>query len=51
VPDRHVLCEDVFRVGGSRLDVLEGCGNSLKWGVLGISAINSKDNWVALDLR
>ena len=51
IPDQRVLCEGTFRVGGSRLDVIEGCGNSLKWGVLGISAINSKDNWVALDLR
>ena len=51
VSDQRVLCEDVFRVGGSRLDVIEGCGKSLKWDVLGISAINSKDNWVAFDLR
>ena len=51
VPDQRILCEDIFRVGGSRLDVIEGCGKSLKWDVLGISAINSKDNWVAFDLR
>jgi hypothetical protein len=51
VPDQRILCEDVFRVGGSRLDVIEGCGKSLPRGVLGISGINSKDNWVAFDLR
>lgn len=51
VPDQQILCEDTFPVGGSRLDVIEGCGESLKWDVLGISAINSKDNWVAFDLR
>ena len=50
VPDHRILCEDVFRVGGSRLDVLDGCKN-LKWNVLGVSGINSKDNWVAFDLR
>src|SRR5882724_2026564 len=45
VSDHSVLCEDNFLVGGARLDVMKGC-ESLKWLVVGVSGINSKDNWV-----
>jgi hypothetical protein len=50
VSDQTVLCEGVFHVGSSRLDAIPACGQRLKWSHLGVSGINSKDNWVAFSL-
>jgi hypothetical protein len=51
VSNHTVICEDEFRVGASRLDTIEACGGQLKWGFLGVSGINAKDNWVAFTLN
>jgi len=50
VSDQSVICEDVFRVGSSRLASSPACGQNIKWGFIGVSGINAKDNWVAFNL-
>jgi hypothetical protein len=51
VSDRSVMCEAVFPTGtAARLDTLAGCEGKLKWGFIGVTAINAKNNWVAFNL-
>ena len=50
VSDRSVICEIVFQGGSSnRLAAIDGCG-SLKWDFIGVTGVNSKDNWVSFNL-
>jgi len=48
---RSTICEAVFSSGtAARLDVLPGCEGKLKWGFIGVTGINAKNNWVAFNL-
>jgi len=51
VSDQTVLCESTFFRGNSSLDIRQICGADFEWSTIGITDINSKENWIAFDLR
>lgn len=52
LPDKQILCEDDFAVGGgTNLRSSTICGSNFPIASVSIHAINTKDNWVSFDLR
>ncbi len=50
VSDGRVICESEFHPGSASLRRAELCGESFEWDVIGISAINAGEKWVAFEL-
>jgi hypothetical protein len=50
VSDQVILCESIFDRGTMGLEP-PICGADLEWSVIGITDINSKENWIVFDLR
>lgn len=50
VSDRSVICESTFQPGSAFLRRPHVCGENFEWDVIGISAINAAEKWVAFEL-
>jgi len=50
VSDRSVICESTFQPGSAFLRRQDECGENFEWDVIGISAINAEEKWVAFEL-
>lgn len=46
----EVICRSSFRPGSAVLRSHDMCGESFEWSTIGISAVNAKGRWVALEL-
>jgi len=51
VSDKSTICEGMFHVGGSRMDLPERCSDKLEWKVIYVQSIHYKEGWVAFHLR
>ena len=51
VSDNSIICEPTLRIGNSGLNYGDVCGTGFEWTTISITAINSREDWVAFDLR
>jgi hypothetical protein len=50
VSDRSVICESIFQPGSAFLRRPHVCGEEFEWDIIGISAVNAGEKWVAFEL-
>lgn len=50
VADGKLICESTFQPGSAFLRRPHVCGETFEWDVIGISAINAEEKWVAFEL-